>query len=587
MFVFINQAESGDFKPSVHSIQSMKERVASRFPNPVRGKMKALLSPTLSGSGLADDLAVRVQSIYARIAGKTKLEAQIDFLNTLRMWCPFYGSTFYDVQCQYDHNPLDNDSTPPVLMMTAAIGPLAVFLVTPSDPPVIMRHPYKRIIKWITYPDKHIFAYWVIKSDVSLSDIEEYQESLQGDFDARPFCDCVYLVTNQVKELEYLVHSYIQTRRDIPPCLPGAPEELQSPSVHMVASSLANVSIAENTPSSAAAAAAAAESTRRASKDSTGTRDGSSQGEAASSPQKSLEKTGRRASRLSVFFNALGSGASESGRAKDANGSVEVTSGSGIECSMDASGGFDTSEERFGDDTARVGTSVFRNIYKSKDGDDEVDDDDADDSFGKIPSSVQYASNMSELQRLANQESFSDDEGEGNDDDDDGSDEDQPGHAHHKKNVDKLCSTSAPSKSAQHPPRDKAKRGSIFKSMMSGKGKTKKRKDGESDDDGDAGDSSDAASDDDDDDDGATEKGSDADADAAAAAAREQTHSGEGKGAAPGDSSAKRGSIVRRASNFLFSKKLSEAELSHAAEGGANGAADSDDSSSGAGTDDD
>jgi hypothetical protein len=104
-----------------------------------------------------------VQSIYARVAGKLKLEAQIDFLNTLRMYCPFYGCTFFSLQCQYDYTPLDSNSTPPVLSMNAAIGPLAIFLITTSAQPVTLRHPYKRIIKWVGHVDKHIFTYWVIK----------------------------------------------------------------------------------------------------------------------------------------------------------------------------------------------------------------------------------------------------------------------------------------------------------------------------------------------------------------------------------------------------------------------------------------
>lgn len=75
--VLKTQTESGDFDPAIHTIELIKERVAQRFPNPIKDKMKALLAPTLSGSGLADALATRVQLAYARVAGKTKEEAQI------------------------------------------------------------------------------------------------------------------------------------------------------------------------------------------------------------------------------------------------------------------------------------------------------------------------------------------------------------------------------------------------------------------------------------------------------------------------------------------------------------------------------
>jgi hypothetical protein len=80
----------------------------------------------------ATALCTRVQEVYARLAGKTKAEAQINYLEFLRMWCPFYGSTFFDVQCQYDDNPLDDNSSPPVQPLSAAVGPLALFLI-PQD----------------------------------------------------------------------------------------------------------------------------------------------------------------------------------------------------------------------------------------------------------------------------------------------------------------------------------------------------------------------------------------------------------------------------------------------------------------------
>ena len=119
------QAESGDFNPEVHGVDNIKLRVASRFPNPARSKMRALMSPTLAGTNLADVLAYRIQHIYARVAGKHKCEAQIDFLQTLRTWCPFYGATFFSVQCQFDDGL--SEAEPPVTSVHAAIG--AVLLI--------------------------------------------------------------------------------------------------------------------------------------------------------------------------------------------------------------------------------------------------------------------------------------------------------------------------------------------------------------------------------------------------------------------------------------------------------------------------
>ena len=124
-----------------------------------------------------------------------------------------------------------------------------------------MRHPYNRIVKWVCHADKHIFTYWTIKPSSSLEAVEEAQRAFEeekeerGDFDSttafdvRPFCDCVYLVHScylskpdcivlknncpsqvcpQVRELEYLLKSYVHilrpglSRADIAPSLPGA-----------------------------------------------------------------------------------------------------------------------------------------------------------------------------------------------------------------------------------------------------------------------------------------------------------------------------------------------------------------------------
>ena len=433
LYILLTQAESGDFNPSIHSIQSLKQRVATRFPNPVRSKMRALSSPTLSGSGLADDLALRAQALYARAAGKTKLEAQMDFLNTLRMWCPFYGSTFYDVQCQYDCNPMDAESTPPVVLMTAAIGPLAIFLITPSDPPVIIRHSYKRIIKWIGHPDKHIFTYWVIKSDVTLSDIERYQEQLKGEFDARPFCDCIYLVSGQVRELEYLVHSYVQSTRDVPPCLPGAPEELQTPPLLGPSSDGAGAGAGAGRSSESGSAGGNGGDAAGA---------GSGAAEEHSSRPQMMHK---RSSRLGVFLSALGSSGG-------ANGATRVTTAAGTEgIGLAGDPAVDCGEVGYGDDTAMVGNSVFKNMYSksgdrgrggrgggSRGGRGGVDEVDEDGSLSHIPQRVKYASDMSELQRIASESRFSDEE---EDDDDDGGEDAEEAdtqHARHKKKVDSL-----------------------------------------------------------------------------------------------------------------------------------------------------
>lgn len=67
----------------------------------------------------------------------------------------------------------------------------------------------------------------MIKPGISVLDLEEYQETNRGaPFDTQKFCDCVYLVTPQVKELDYLVKSYVEAVAGVAPALPRATGEL-------------------------------------------------------------------------------------------------------------------------------------------------------------------------------------------------------------------------------------------------------------------------------------------------------------------------------------------------------------------------
>jgi hypothetical protein len=469
------QAESGDFNPQHHDLRVIKNRVSSRFPEPARSKMKALMHHATSSSPASnnvEDLAVRVQSLYARIAGKSKVEAQINYLESLRTWCPFYGSTLYEVQCQYDDNPLDPNSSPPVIEMNAWIGPLAIFLLTPSDPPVIMRHPYRRIIKWVTLPDKHIFTYWVIKPNVTMADLEEFQDQqrrklrrqneehhsddnqthsrysedgdddaidasqatgLVGEYDAQQFCDCVYLVTSQVKELDYLVKSYVESVTGHAPVLPGASDDLLPAKVHLSSS---------NRRHRTKEGGQDEEDKEDSEDDEHGRKQAALEMNAATQvPPIPTAETAKkpRVGRLSLFFSSLGSdglGHSGSGMTTNAQDDDEEN------------GPGQMGEEHFGDDTAAVSNSWFRNMYKTNKhshqksvgkGDergkaekrgwvlaDEAKPEEIADHV--IPMQVKYAASMSELKRMAEESQFSDDE------DDDG-DEEENGKKKTKKNV--------------------------------------------------------------------------------------------------------------------------------------------------------
>jgi hypothetical protein len=456
------QADSGDFNPDVHTIDNIKERVCTRFPRPISTQMRALLSPTLIGNGMADALAERIMFLYARIAGKHKAEAQIEFLTSLRTWCPFYGATFFTIQCQYDDGQSEDE--PPVHTMNVAIGPLAIFLITQTEPLIILRHPYKRIVKWIAYRDKHIFCYWVLKKELSLKDVEIAQEnaeknaiksgrvySPENDFDATDYCDCVYLVTPSCAELEYLVRSYVSLLKyDIFPRLKSADGDLLPPALDQNIEILDKKNKDKNENS-------IKEDDANGDADGDGDDEDKNKVSGGSSKKKTDPK--RRKSRLGALFSALGGFGGSSTKTDNDDSSRDGTpltspantpssavaatttttkatdnfnfaGGTGIGSD---SGDEDDRPTGFGDDCAGASskTNLFRNVYASpyrrgsmKAGTSAGSGTDTEDE-AFIPPQIQFAASMSELQRLTT-ESFSDDEGDadadGEEDDSDESD---------------------------------------------------------------------------------------------------------------------------------------------------------------------
>eukprot|EP00605_Chrysophyceae_sp_TOSAG23-4_P002016 GSChrysophyteH1.ASY1.ANO1.2231.1 assembled CDS len=442
------QADSGDFDPEKHTIGNIMERVCTRFPRPVSTQMRALMSPTLYGNGMAEELASRVQFLYARIAGKHKAEAQIEFLQSLRTWCPFYGGTFFTVQSQFDDGSADAE--PPVQTMNVAIGPLAVFLITQTEPLVILRHPYKRIVKWIAYRDKHIFCYWVLKKAVSLTDVEMAKKEeverahregraykVETDFDASVYCDCAYLVTPSCAELEYLVRSYVaMLKNDTLPKLKGAKGDLLPPDVYADASLNSVVVVSPAPPPGVMPpppppppAAAAAGASRKASKDKANKR--------------------RKSRGIGALFTALGGYSTTKSEDGDSPATTDgtpdgtprqneasndyisnIAGGSGIgsdSADEDANGG----SSGFGDDCAGASSksNLFRNVYaspyrrdSSKTGSASPSQFSEGDDESTIPPQIQFAASMSELQRLA-AERFSDDDENDESDVDDGADD--------------------------------------------------------------------------------------------------------------------------------------------------------------------
>jgi len=383
--------------------------------------MKALSSNTLSGSHLAQDLATRIQLLYARMSGKSKVEAQINYLEYLRTYCPFYGSHYYDIQCQYDENPNDTNHSPPVITMQVSIGPNGIHLITPTDPPVIMRHSYKRILKWISHPDKHIFTYYVMKRHVTFSDLEELQEEYsasqpsQQEINIQNFCDCVYLVSNQVKEVEYLVKSYVKMLGDEAPQLPNASHaDLQPPKNNFLQ---AYAIVAQ--PSQLEAQTKNGEGDDGSSHNNNSdadSEDGRSTQKASASQSKPKKK-----SRLSMFFHSIGNANDDDEEEEDKTEEINHF----LTHNSDQMGGGDV----YGDDTAAVGNSLFKNMYSgfqkskkstnsSSNNKQQLTTDQA--IAAAIPPSVQYAASMSELKRLAEETGFSDNDSEDNDEEEGG-----------------------------------------------------------------------------------------------------------------------------------------------------------------------
>lgn len=481
------QADSGDFDSDVHTVENVQHRVCTAFPRPISTRMKALLSPTISGGGnKAEELAEKVQFLYARLAGKHKAEAQIEFLHTLRSWCPFYGATFFDVQCQYDDG--DADEEPAVSTITVAIGPLAIFLITRHDNELtILRHPYKRIVKWVAYREKHIFNYWTIKQDVSLRDIEEAQQAaiaeaahdgrdydVEEDFDATPYCDCIYLVTPNCAELEYLVRSYVALLKyDRYPSLAGATDELLSPGIPEWYSIQGNGGKEkeededdgrdmreeaeeegfDGDDSSVGGAGTNVMARRRGSASG---RQGAKRRKSGrfkqlfsalggySTDSSSTSNSGKHSSASSPRDDAIPAGERRSSVSPSSWLSRMVTSGSGLGADSDDSDGESqgSARKKYGGDVSSVQSSVFQKIFKDspskskgkdKGGTNKkpmrrgsfsstksIDDDDED---IELPDQVKFAASMSHLQSLA-LERFSDseDESEAEDDDDDDDD---------------------------------------------------------------------------------------------------------------------------------------------------------------------
>ena len=68
------QADSGDYRSDIFTLENVQQRIASSFPDPVRSRMRAYLcEDKRRGRDLvkAGEIATRVQLLYSRLAGAT------------------------------------------------------------------------------------------------------------------------------------------------------------------------------------------------------------------------------------------------------------------------------------------------------------------------------------------------------------------------------------------------------------------------------------------------------------------------------------------------------------------------------------
>jgi hypothetical protein len=157
--------------------------------------------------------------------GMTKVEAQIEYLKLLRTWCPFYGCSMYEVDCQYDCIATDDHHVPPVIQLTAAVGARGIYLISTTElnEQTLMLHSYSKILKYRAYTDQSIFIYWTVKSTTDSATVCEAMASKGDAFNADLYCDKVYLVSDRCAEIEFLVRTYVELEKDkTRPQLPGA-----------------------------------------------------------------------------------------------------------------------------------------------------------------------------------------------------------------------------------------------------------------------------------------------------------------------------------------------------------------------------
>ena len=216
----------------------MAQRIATTSPPPLRQKMQHLLQKQ-SSSEIEEivkkvfrlhrnlmGICLSLSSVLMPLIGQSRPSVQINMLGFLSTVCPLFGSIPIPIEVQYDSNPSDASAEPPVIPMNLHFTPTAIYLVSSSS---LLRQPYENILRFNTFEEHNILCYYIVKESVNLSSVK-YDSSSSTDLLAK-YCDCVYIVSPAVSEIEFLLETHMRLSSILiddhvnkDPCLPGYEE---------------------------------------------------------------------------------------------------------------------------------------------------------------------------------------------------------------------------------------------------------------------------------------------------------------------------------------------------------------------------
>jgi hypothetical protein len=325
-------------------------------------------------------------------------------------------------------------TSPDFITLQVAVSRVAIFLILPGTPMVILRHPYERILRWNLDTESYSrFTYYVVKRDVSAEMIDvaiaEYNEvhnfsdssdNSSAIADIIPkYCDCWELEGDRMIELEHTVRSYTNiTKLGEFPTLPGCIEPGLVP-VQMDELEAELLAAAEASDNAKAGGSSRIMHNSRFQQALAAKSGGGVVGDQSASPPQTLSRLG---SLFQSFSNSLTTGpADEDSDAGEAPATATTPKklkarsmsigGWGLGFNAVGDGGVGMSAGSNGNvstvDNSTKAASMFGSLVFGS----------VDENSTEAPSNPEVIGSLKELESLANKESFSDDES-GDDEDD-------------------------------------------------------------------------------------------------------------------------------------------------------------------------